>query len=125
MFAGAEPDFDEAVRRAAEARAEVGGRQAGRGTGSRESRAVLAGADDEGRAAIGWTVSGRVRRNGLIQREGRGGGSVDRRTRSRGAEWDPGGGVDPAVSYRLRRSEREKPIQRGEVSGGDGRAGES
>src|SRR5580658_26184 len=50
----------------------------------------------------------------------RGGGAGDRGTRSRGGGWDPGGGVDPAVSAGLRRREREEPVQRGEVIAGDG-----
>ena len=80
-----------------EARAAVGGEQAGRGAGPGESRAVLAGADDEGRAAVGWTVSGRFRRTDPVQRERRSGGAGDRRTRSRRGGWDPVGGVDPAI----------------------------
>jgi len=51
MVVGAEQASFEAVRAAAEARAEVGGGQTGRGAGSGKSRAVLAGADEEGRAA--------------------------------------------------------------------------
>jgi hypothetical protein len=45
---------------------------------------------------------------------------ANRRTRSRGGGWDPGGGVDPAVSSGLRRRERKEPVQRGEVIGCDG-----
>src|ERR1043166_5947322 len=120
VVGGAEPASFEAVRGAAEARGEVGGGQAGRGAGPGESRAVLARADDEGRAAVGWAVSGRFRRTDPVQRERRGGGAGDRRTRSRGRGWDPGGGVDPAVSSGIRRREREEPVQRGEVIGGDG-----
>src|SRR5580658_5132172 len=94
----------------------MGGGQAGRGAGPGKSRAVLAGADDEGPAAVGWTVSGRFRRADPVQRERRGGGAGDRRTRSRGGGWDPGGGVDPAISSGLRRREREEPVQPGEVT---------
>ena len=54
MIVGAERASFEAVRGGAEARAEMGGGQAGQGAGPGESRAVLAGADDEGRAAVGW-----------------------------------------------------------------------
>jgi hypothetical protein len=50
-------------------------RRSSRTAGAGESRAVLAGADDEGRAAVGWTVSGRFRRTDPVQREGRGGGA--------------------------------------------------
>ena len=63
-----------------------------------------------------WTIQ----RTDPVQRERRGGDAGDRRTRSRGGGWDPGGGVDPAVSSGLRRREREEPVQRGEVIGGDG-----
>jgi YCII-related domain len=36
-----------------------------------------------------------------------------------GGGWDAGGGVDPAVSTGPRRREREEPVERGEVIGGD------
>jgi hypothetical protein len=100
---------------AAEARAEVGGGQAGRGAGPGESQAVLAGADDEGRAAVGRAVSGRFRRTDPLNVRDEGEVRANRRTRSRSGGWDPSGGVAPAVSSRLRSREREEPVQRGEV----------